>query len=116
MTEHNIHPGEEFDETLKGLDAVKEAPIAPAHGIASVALSMAMKYHDISTIKDGVMYQQYKMEGRNLHEIQIDHVFETAAKIELWLLGASDRFAKIIVDAMEIAVEDDKPDEQERKE
>jgi len=80
------------------------APIAPAHGIAAIALSMAMKYHDIATVKDGAMYQQYKLEGRNMREINIDTVFETAIQIELHLLGSSDRIAKVIVESLEIQV------------
>ena len=82
-------------------------PVAPAHGIAAIALSMAMKYHDINTIQDGTLYQQYKLEGRNMHELQLDNVFETAERMELWLLGSSERIAKVIVDALEIAVEDE---------
>lgn len=86
--------------------AMGNAPVAPAHGIAAIALSMAMKYHDIATVKDGTMYQQYKMEGRNMRELHIDMVFETAIQIEKHLLGASDRIAKMLVDAIEIAVDD----------
>ena len=66
-----------------------------------------MKYHDINTIQDGTLYQQYKLEGRNMHELQLDNVFETAERMELWLLGSSERIAKVIVDALEIAVEDE---------
>lgn len=82
-------------------------PVAPAHGIAAIALSMAMKYHDIATVQDGALYQQYKLEGRNMRELHIDMVFETAIAIELHLLGASERIAKVLVDALAIAVEDD---------
>lgn len=88
-------------------------PVAPAHGIAAIALSMALKYHDISIIKDGVLYQQYKLENRNIESIHLDHVLATAERLEVWLLGASDRIAKLIVDAVEFHVENDpKPDEK----
>lgn len=92
---------------FKGLEAMKDTPIAPAHGIAAIALNMAMKYHDITTIKDGTLYQQYKLEGKNFQELHLDVVFETAIKIEVHLLGASDRIAKLVVDAVVELVEDD---------
>ena len=87
----------------QGLDA----PVAPAHGIAAIALSMAMKYHDISTVKDGALYQQYKLEGKNITPLHLDMVFETAIQIERHLLGSSDRIAKLVVDAIEFKVEED---------
>lgn len=90
---------------FKDLAPLGETPLAPAHGIAAIALNMAMKYHDITVIKDGAMYQQYKLEGKNLRELNIDEVFETAIRIEAWLLGSSDRIAKLIVDALEVKVE-----------
>lgn len=86
---------------------LKDTPVAPAHGIAAIALSMAVKYHDIATVQDGTLYQQYKLEGRNLRELHLDHIFETAIKMEAFLLGASERIAKIVVDAIEMAVEED---------
>jgi hypothetical protein len=99
---------EDFQEIAKTMG---DAPVAPAHGIAAMALSMAMKYHDISTIKDGAMYQAYKMEGRNMTTIHLDHVLETAERLEMWLLGASERIAKIVVEAIEFKIEDDKEDQ-----
>ena len=84
-----------------------DTPIAPAHGIAALALDMSMKYHDIATVQDGTLYQQYKLEGRNLQPLDLDMVFETAIKIELHLLGASERIAKIVVDALEFGAKDE---------
>jgi hypothetical protein len=75
--------------------------ITPAQGVAAIALSMAMKYHDINTIQDGTLYQQFKLEGRNFESLSIRIVFETAAQIEAHLIFASDRIAGIIVDALE---------------
>lgn len=86
---------------------MKDTPVAPAQGIAAIALSMAVRYHDMGLIKDGALYQQYKLEGRNIETLHLDHVFETAIKMERHLLGASDRIAKLIVDALEVVVEDD---------
>jgi len=76
--------------------------ISPAHGIAAIALQMAMKYHDMSMIKDGAMYQQYKLEGRNITNIDLSDVFETAIQIEAHLLASSERVAEIIVGALMI--------------
>jgi hypothetical protein len=108
MTEEHknqeLPPGASFKELAKHMG---NTPIAPAHGIAAIALDMAMKYHDMSIIKDGAMYQQYKLEGRNIRGINLDTVFETAIRIEAWLLGASERIAKIVVDAISTPVDDE---------
>ncbi len=108
-------------DELKALtEHAPDTKIAPAHGIAAVALSMALKYHDINTVQDGTLYQQYKLEGRNMRELNLDTVFETAIRIELHLLGASERIASIVVDALKEAVlevdeEDIEADEAEMK-
>lgn len=75
-------------------------PLAPAHGIAAITLSMSMKYHDIATVQDGALYQQYKLEGKNMIPLHLDMVFADAERIEAWLMGASERIAKIVVDAI----------------
>lgn len=84
-----------------------DTPVAPAHGIAALALSMAIRYHDSGVIKDGALYQQYKLEQRNIETLTLDMVFETAIKIEKHLLAGSKRIADIVVDALEAAVEAD---------
>ena len=105
-------PGDSFKGLAKHLGDV---PIAPAHGIAALALDMAVKYHDVQMVKDGALYQQYKIEGRNMVPLHLDMVFETAIKIEMHLLGASDRISKVIVDALEIAVDDEPETDQPAK-
>jgi hypothetical protein len=97
-------PGASFTALAKHIG---DTPVAPAHGIAAIALDMAMKYHDIATVKDGALYQQYKLEGKNFRELHLDVVLETAMKIEAWLLGSSERIAKLVVDAISVAVEDE---------
>lgn len=113
----NLDINKEADDLAKPFQELAvplgDAPVAPAHAIASIALSMAMKYHDIATIKDGAMYQQYKLEGRNIQPLHLDMVFETAISIERHLLGSSDRIAKLIVDAVIEVVDDDEPVEPE---
>ena len=99
---------QEATAPLKELaDAIPHAPVAPAHGIAAIALTMAMKYHDINTVHDGALYQQYKIEGRNLVPLHLDMVFETAIQIEAHLLGSSQRIAKLVVDAIAFSVDED---------
>jgi hypothetical protein len=87
-------------EDFKALEPIMSTPVAPAQGIAALALNLALKYHDMSMVKDGQLYQQYKLEGRNIREIDLDVVFETAMKMEAFLLGASERIAQIVVDAI----------------
>lgn len=97
---------ENQDDPFKGLEPLKDTPIAPAHGIAALALNMAIRYHDMGMVKDGALYQQYKLEGRNIRELHLDTVFETAIQMEKYLFGASERIAKVIVDALEISIDE----------
>jgi hypothetical protein len=60
-------------DDFKELEPLKDTPIAPAHGIAAIALNMALKYHDINTVQDGLLYQQYKLEGKKLHHAAPRH-------------------------------------------
>jgi len=93
--------GKDAAETIDDVTKHISAPVAPAHGIAALALSMAMKFHDITTIQDGTMYQQYKMEGKNMQPLGLEHVFETAIRIEQHLLASSQRIANLVFDALE---------------
>jgi hypothetical protein len=87
------------------------APIATAQTIAALALNMAIQYHDVGVVKDGAMYQQYKLEGRNLQPLDLDMVFETAIKMEAYLMGADERISKMLVEAIVVAVEEDEKKE-----
>lgn len=108
MVEMNMKElGNEMMEDAKVLEPIADKPLAPAHAIAAMALNMAIKYHDMSIVKDGTMYQQYKLEGKNLTPLQLDMVFETAIQMEKFLLGASERIAKIVVDALEDSIRDE---------
>lgn len=78
--------GDEINEVAEPFKELSEAgfrhaPVAPAHGIAAIALSMSMKYHNISTVQDGALYQQYKLEGRNMVPLHLDMIFDTAARM-----------------------------------
>lgn len=103
---------DDFANEMKALEPMKDNPVAPAHGIAALALNMALKYHDTNMVKDGALYQQYKLEGKNFRPYTIDEAFETTMKIEIWLLGASDRIASIVIDAVKDAVIEVEDDEE----
>jgi hypothetical protein len=95
----------EEEKSFKALEPINGTPVATAHAIAAVALDLALRYHNINTVQDGTLYQQYKLEGRNMRYLDLDGVFETAMKIEVYLLGASDRIAQIVVDAIAEGIE-----------
>ncbi len=111
MTDESTGTESAGDKPFKELEPIGNAPVAPAHGIAAIALNMAMKYHDMNMVHDGVLYQQYKMEGRNLRELHLDIVFETAIKIERHLLTSSERIAAMLIEAIEVVVDDDPPED-----
>lgn len=81
---------------IKGMEDVQ---ISQPKGIAAIALSMALQYHNINTVQDGTLYQQYKMEGKNMEPLHLDMVFETALKMEKHLLGAEGRFAEVVFES-----------------
>lgn len=96
-------------------EEVKNAPIGPFTGISSIALAMAMKYHDIGTVQEGALYQQLKLEGKNLRPLHLDLVLETAERLERWLVGGSDRISKLMIAVIEnatISAEEDEIDER----
>ena len=87
-------------ELAKELGPAADARVGPFVGVASIALNMAMKYHDIATVQDGTLYQQYKLEGRNLQPLHIDMVFETAIQIEKHLIDANQRITDLLLDQL----------------
>lgn len=94
-------------DLAKELGPAADAKIGPCMGVASIALNMAMKYHDINTVQDGALYQQYKLEGRNMRNLHLDDVFETAIKIEKHLVGSNKRVMDALIASLE---EMDDPD------
>lgn len=99
------------ENPMSALEPIGDTKLATSHGVAAIALSLAMKYHDINTVQDGTLYQQYKLEGRNMEPLHIDAVFETAIKIERHLLASSDRIAALVIDAI-VGEPGDKTDEE----
>lgn len=94
------------DDMLSPLKPMGGAPLPTGPSVAAVALTLAMKFHDINTVQDGTLYQQYKLEGQNMTPLHIDMVFETAIKIERHLLAGSDRIAQLVFDAVATGLED----------
>ncbi len=89
-----------MDDDMIDLEPIKESPVTPAVGIGALALNFALKYHNINTVQDGTLYQQYKLEGKNMSALHLNDVFETAIAMEKHLLATSDRIAAIVVDAI----------------
>lgn len=105
---------EDAGNDLKELNAhMGDTKLATSHGIAAIALTLAMKYYQISTVQDGTLYQQYKLEGTNMTPLHLDMVFETAIQIERHLLSFSDRIAALVVDALATGLGDDEETEAE---
>jgi hypothetical protein len=95
------------EKPFADLEPAGQLPIGMAQGIAAIALNMAMKYYDITIVKDGTMYQQYKLEGRNMRDLHLDAVFETAIKIEKHLIESNGRIDKIIIEAVEAVIDEE---------
>jgi hypothetical protein len=93
-----------------------ETKIPPSVGIGAIALNMALKYCDINTVQDGTLYQQYKLEGRNMHNLHLAEVFDVAIQIERHLVRTEERILQITLDiidgiAEEVSAEkDDSPE------
>ena len=90
------------ENPFHAMEPIRNTAVEPAVGVAALALNFALRYHDISTVQDGALYQQYKLEGRNMLVLHLDAVFETAMKMEAHLMGASDRIASLIIDALTV--------------
>lgn len=100
MTDDDAKPND-IGEPFQALSPhMGKTPIAPAHGVAAIALTMALKYHDINTVQDGALYQQYKLEGRNMDTLHLDDVFATAIRMEAHLMGSSERIAALLIEAV----------------
>src|SRR5262245_34096250 len=99
MSEENSMKFNVAEDGTAGLpsEIVNNAPVGPMVGISALALNMALKYHDSNTVQDGTLYQQYKLEGKNMHGLHLDMVFDTAIQIEQHLVAANTRVAKMIV-------------------
>jgi len=98
-------------KTDNALDVVAkhlpDAPIPYMVGVGAVALQMALQYWNINTVQDGVLYQQYKMEGKNLGGLHLDQVFETAIRMEQHLMQTNERVADMVIQTLEIGMDNE---------
>ena len=97
----------------EALGPARDSPVSTPVAIAAMAMTFAMKYHDVNTVQDGVLYQQYKMEGRNMRELNLDAVFHTATRIEAHLIQAEERFREHALAMVLSALDEDPAAEEE---
>lgn len=64
------------------------------------ALNMAIKYHDSTVISDGVLYQQYRMEGKEMQPLTQDHVIATALRYEIFIRCGENTERMAIIEAV----------------
>lgn len=93
-------------EFLDGMEPVKDFKLSPAVAVATVALNFALKYHNINTVQDGTLYQQYKLEGKELIPLNLQAVFDTAIMMELHLMASTNRLSDMIMDVVAEAARD----------
>ena len=87
--------GSDFGDRPEEMNDVR---VSPQMGGAALAMNFALKYHDLTTIQEGSLYQQYKLEGRNMRELHLDDVIYTATQIEKHLLFAPNRLALAVLE------------------
>jgi len=92
--------------------ALNSAPIGTYPGIAAMALHFSLKFHDINTIQDGALYQQYKLEGRNMCDLHLDMVLRTAAVLEKWMVTANERIGLAVLDDISRALDEERADRE----
>lgn len=82
-----------------------DAPMPPHIGVSAIALQMAMSYHGINMVQDGALYQQYKIEGREMVPLSLQMVFDTAKQIEEHLVNGGGRITDLLLNSFMDAVE-----------
>lgn len=81
-----------------------DQPIPVGVAIGAVALNMAIKFCDATVVKDGVMYQQLKLENKKIGTIGLDDVFDVAQRIERHLIDSNKRIQTMMLDTIMGAV------------
>ena len=84
----------------KELEPIADQPMSAAHGVAAVALGMALRYYDTSTVQEGGLYQQLKLEGRNIQALHPDMVLDLAKHFERHIMEAPNRLSEMVIDAV----------------
>lgn len=103
MTEEAPH---DAADNLLEIPEIKDAPMSTATAISSIALNFALKYWDLNMVRDGTLYQAYKLEGRTLEGLSLAQVFDTARQIEEHILGAPGRLSELVVEVVREVLEE----------
>lgn len=82
------------------MEPIRDAPMTTSMAIAAISLNMAMKYHDFTVVKDGVMYQQLKMEQKEMRTIQFEDVLETADRIRDYLIESESVIRSMMTESV----------------
>lgn len=108
MTDDSVNPLGDMAEVLP---PDTKLSMSPATAIAALGLSMSLKFHDINTVQDGTLYQQFKLEGKNLRGLHINDVLDLAKVLEQHILSApsrmTDRIMESLMDSFADAADDD---------
>ena len=99
------------ENPLLDIEHLNSEPISQGTAVSALALNFAMKYHDINTVQDGTLYQQYKLEGRNMQTLHLDMIFETARRFEAWIIGSPNRLSAMIIEGVAEVLLDDQSKE-----
>jgi hypothetical protein len=94
------------DNPLLDIEGMGDASVSPATAVSALALNFAMKFHDIGTVQDGTLYQQLKLEGKNMQPLHIDMIFETALQFERFILESPNRLSAQVMGAAEDVILD----------
>jgi len=80
-----------------GGEVVVPVPISRDDGIRMMALSMAIKHIESTMLRDGALYQQLKLDGREIGVLRANAVLEKAIDFERYLRGDyADMAAQIV--------------------
>lgn len=76
-----------MDENFGLVPEVANTPLdlTPDQKLRSMALMLSISFHKDTVIKDAGMYQQYKMEGRNMSPLDDETVIKTALRYETFI-------------------------------
>jgi hypothetical protein len=83
----SIDVEKELGEANARLPVVIDGQMPLEFQVRSIALTIAQRHCGDTVIKDGVMYQQYKMEGRNMKALDYGDVLKMAIIFERYLYG-----------------------------
>lgn len=108
----SIDVEKELGEANARLPIVIDGQLPLEFQVRSIALTIAQRHCGDTVIKDGVMYQQYKMEGRNMKALDYGDVVKMAIIFERYLYG---EFSKGVMENAVNAISTDFADAMEKE-